>query len=136
VAGSPCRRHVDPHRGAGAVNAIIATQANVLEMPDCARPVAANTPSLMPHYGTNSGSITHPMVINSIEDESGVHCVDVTGRPDGKFSYKVFRKDPEDQGRWTLVADHSALHFQTEDEAFREAATRIPWLADKLPGRG
>ncbi|MDB5823685.1 MAG: hypothetical protein JWR21_2389 [Herminiimonas sp.] len=61
-----------------------------------------------------------------------MHCVDVTSRPDGKFSYQVFRKDPEDQGRWTLVGDHSGMHFQTGEEAFGEAARRVPWLADLI----
>lgn len=69
------------------------------------------------------------MVINSIEDESGLNCVDVTSRPDGRFTFKVFRKDPEDHGRWTLVADYSGLHFNTEIEALDSAAANIPWLA-------
>lgn len=72
------------------------------------------------------------MVIKSIEDESGMNCVDVTSCPDGKFTFKVFRKDPEDQGRWTLVADYSGLQFDTEDQALRQAATKIPWLVEAL----
>lgn len=70
------------------------------------------------------------MVINSVEDESGMNCVDVTSRPEGRFSFKVFPKDPEDEGHWTLVADYSGLHFETEDEALRNAAVKIPWLAE------
>ena len=70
------------------------------------------------------------MVINSVEDESGMNCVDVTSRPEGGFSFKVFRKDPEDEGHWTLVADYSGLHFDTEDEALHNAAVKIPWLAE------
>ena len=70
------------------------------------------------------------VVINSVEDESGINCVDVTSRPDGRFSFKVFRKDPEDEGRWTLVADYSGLQFDTEEEALRNAAEKIPWLAE------
>ncbi len=72
------------------------------------------------------------MTINSIEDESGMHCVDVTSHPDGTFSFKVFRKDPEDEGRWTLVGDYSGLRFQSEPEAFREATARVPWLAEAI----
>jgi len=70
------------------------------------------------------------MVINSVEDESGMNCVDVTSRPEGGFSFKVFRKDPEDEGRWTLVADYSGFRFGTEEEALCNAAVKIPWLAE------
>lgn len=72
------------------------------------------------------------MVIKSIEDASGSHCIDVADGPDGQFSFKVFRKDPEDQGRWTLVGDYSGLRFPTEGQAFRGAATVVPWLAELL----
>jgi hypothetical protein len=72
------------------------------------------------------------MIIKSIEDALGMNCVDVITRPDGQFTFKVFRKDPEDQGRWSLVADCSGLQFTTEEDTFRAAATRIPWLAERL----
>jgi hypothetical protein len=74
----------------------------------------------------------HKMVIKSIEDESGMNCIDVTSRPDGQFTFKVFRKDPEDQGRWTLVGDYSGLQFNTEEQALCQAASKIPWLAQAL----
>lgn len=61
-----------------------------------------------------------------------MNCIDVTSHPDGQFTFKVFRKDPEDQGRWTLASDYSGLRFETEDQAFHAAAARIPWLAELL----
>ena len=76
------------------------------------------------------------MTIKSIEDDSGLHCVDVMHHPDGTFSFKVFRKDPEDEGRWTLVGDYSGLRFQNENDALRDAAAKVPWLTDAItPGR-
>jgi hypothetical protein len=72
------------------------------------------------------------MMIKSIEDALGINCVDVITRPDGQFTFKVFRKDPEDQGRWSLVADYSGLQFNTEEEAFCAAAAKVPWLAELL----
>lgn len=75
------------------------------------------------------------MTINSIEDASGLHCVDIMNHPDGTFSFKVFRKDPEDEGRWTLVGDYSGLRFQNENDVFRAAAAKAPWLTDAItPG--
>lgn len=61
-----------------------------------------------------------------------MNCVDVITSPDGQFTFKVFRKDPEDQGRWSLVADYSGLQFTTEEEVFRAAAVKVPWLAELL----
>lgn len=72
------------------------------------------------------------MPIKSIEDASGLHCVDVMQHPDGTFSFKIFRKDPEDEGRWTLVGDYSGIRFQNEDDTLREAAARAPWLTDAI----
>ncbi len=72
-------------------------------------------------------------VILSIEDDSGMHCVDFIENDDGSFCYKAFRKDPEDEGKWTLTADYSATRFATQQEAFDSAAQRMPWLADYRP---
>ncbi|QRX81911.1 hypothetical protein [Glaciimonas sp. PAMC28666] len=75
------------------------------------------------------------MVIDSIEDETGIHCVDLAQDANGAFSFKVFRKDPEDQGRWTLVADYSHTIYATEAEVLEAAAGKIPWLKDAIPKR-
>jgi len=74
-------------------------------------------------------------VILSIEDDSGMHCVDFIENDDGSVFYKAFRKDPEDEGKWTLTADYSAARFATQPEALDSAARRIPWLAAYLPSR-
>lgn len=72
------------------------------------------------------------MVIKSIKDASGTNCIDVTSHPEGQFTFKVFRKDPEAQGRWTLICDYSGLQFDAEEQALRQAAAKIPWLAEAL----
>lgn len=64
------------------------------------------------------------------EHLSGMNCGDVTSRPKGGFSFKVFGKDTEEEGRWTLVADYSGPRFDIEGEALRNAAIKIPWLAE------
>ncbi|MDY7548987.1 hypothetical protein RGU75_22495 [Glaciimonas sp. CA11.2] len=76
------------------------------------------------------------MVIHSIEDETGVHCVDVALDDNGTFTFKVFRKDPEDQGRWTLVADYAKTTYATEAEALAVAGGTRPWVKDVLNLRG
>ena len=67
-------------------------------------------------------------VIASLEDASGMRCVDILRQGDGKFLFKEFRRDPEDGGRWTLVADYSATSFPTKDAALSAAAEALPWF--------
>ena len=67
-------------------------------------------------------------VVDSLEDTEGARCVDLILRDDGSFGFKEFRRDPEDGGRWTLVADYSALRYPTGDEALSAAADAIGWF--------
>jgi hypothetical protein len=71
-------------------------------------------------------------VLQSIEDTEGLRCIDLIAHDDGTFGFKEFRRDPEDAGRWTLIADYSELNCATKDETWRRAAAAIGWF--KLPG--
>ncbi len=71
--------------------------------------------------------------ILSLEDPEGRRCVDVVPGPDGAFGYKEFRRDPEDGGGWTLVADYTGARYATRDEALRAAAATIRWLQPPPP---
>jgi len=73
---------------------------------------------------TVRGDVT---VIQSIEDADGLRCIDLIAHPDGTFAFKEFRRDPEDGGRWTLIADYSALKCVTKDEAWQQATAAIGW---------
>ena len=68
-------------------------------------------------------------VVKSLEDADGFRCVDILERPDGTFSFKEFRRDPEDAGRWTLLGDYSQHSYATKDDALRAAATNLAWLS-------
>jgi hypothetical protein len=67
-------------------------------------------------------------VIASITDPNGFRCVDILQQVDGAFVFKEFRRDPEDGGRWTLVADYSWESFPTKQAALSAAAATLPWL--------
>ncbi len=67
-------------------------------------------------------------VVTSLKDPHGSRCVDILQREDGKFVFKEFRQDPEDAGRWTLVADYSQTAFPTRDAALDAAAAALPWF--------
>ncbi len=67
-------------------------------------------------------------VIRSVEDVHGERCVDLISRADGSVVFKVYRRDPEDGGRWSLLADHSAVAYASEESAYKAAATSFGWL--------
>jgi hypothetical protein len=70
------------------------------------------------------------MIVRSIEDKSGMHCVDIIeDESTGTFTFKVFRKDPEDYGRWSLTADYSKTAYGTHQAALDVARLVVPWLA-------
>jgi hypothetical protein len=69
-------------------------------------------------------------VLQSLETEDGLRCVDLFRRPDGTFGYEEFRRDPEDQGRWTPVSFASGLRYPGLYEARAAAAKAVAWLAD------
>lgn len=68
-------------------------------------------------------------VILSLEDVHGERCADIVADADGTFRLKVYRRDAEDGGRWTLVADYGATRYRSLEEARIAARARLPWLA-------
>ena len=66
--------------------------------------------------------------ILSLEDAEGLRCVDVAAGADGAFGFKEFRRDPEDGGRWSLVADDTAIRYDIRDAALEAATARFAWL--------
>lgn len=74
-------------------------------------------------------------VIESIEDAFGERCVDFIIAADGRVTFKEFRRDPEDRGRWTLLSDYSDLRFDDKAEARRAARQHIAWLDVPLKGQ-
>ena len=63
-------------------------------------------------------------------------CVDIFVRPDGRFGFEEFRRDPEDMGAWTPVAYYSTKEFETEADALSAARDAVPWLPSVLDGMG
>lgn len=82
-----------------------------------------------------SGESKKP-VIRSIEDGFGERCLDILKHPDGTYTLKAFRRDPEDGGRWTLDA---RLRFFTQDLHKRKGCLELrhaaPSVATRTPSR-
>ena len=81
-----------------------------------------------------SAEAGRPTVIRSVEDTHGERCVDLISRADGSVVFKVFRRDPEDGGRWSLLAATSAVAYTSAESAYKAAAARLGWLPPWPPG--
>ncbi|GLZ21485.1 hypothetical protein [Burkholderia plantarii] len=72
------------------------------------------------------------MIIHSIEDRTGTHCIDfIEDEAEGGFRFKLFRKEPEDHGRWSLTADYSGTRYDDLAQAIAAARRAVPWLDDQ-----
>jgi len=85
--------------------------------------------------GFEDRSNDRPVAVTSLEDAEGYRCVDIIRRPDGMFTFKEFRRDPEDEGRWTMVGDYSHRHYPAKDDALRAAAENLAWFAAVVDGK-
>jgi hypothetical protein len=75
------------------------------------------------------------MIIRSIEDPSGAYCIDfIEDEADGTFTFKLFRKDTEDYGRWSLTADYSRIRYASLMDAMSAAKPLASWFDGKLIG--
>ena len=66
--------------------------------------------------------------LDSFEDDSGTFCVDTFCRPDGSHGFELFRRDAEDQGRWTILNLYASTRFSTREDARAAAVRAVPWL--------
>ena len=67
-------------------------------------------------------------VLKSIEDGYHERCVDLFVRPDGTFGFEEFRRDVEDQGRWTATQYYSGKSFGSREAAWDAAKHSVSWI--------
>lgn len=70
-------------------------------------------------------------VLVSRESEDGLRCVDIFRRADMTFGFEEFRRDPEDQGRWTRTGYYSDGVWPTMEDAEKAARAAIRWLSER-----
>lgn len=75
------------------------------------------------------------LVLASIGNGEPDRCVDLFGRPDGGFGFEAFRRDVEDAGLWTAVADHSVAAYGSKEAALTAAIDAVGRLAKALAAR-
>jgi hypothetical protein len=70
-------------------------------------------------------------VTRSLHNDEADRCIDILKHEDGTFSFKEFRRDPEDGGGWTLVGYNPDKICCTEEEAVAAARAAVAWLRDR-----
>ncbi len=69
-------------------------------------------------------------VVATLHNPAADRCVKIVKGDDGAFGFKEFRRDPEDSGGWTVVADNSQALYASKDQALAAAQGAVPWLRD------
>jgi hypothetical protein len=65
-------------------------------------------------------------VVATVHDRDGCRAVKIIKQTDGSFGFEEYRRDPEDAGGWTFVAQNSRGPYRTQAEAL--AAAEVAWL--------
>ena len=68
------------------------------------------------------------VVVESINDDTGMFCIDIMASESGKFSFKGFRRDQEDDSGWYPYGPQSDLIYGSYQEALDAAVRTISWL--------
>ena len=69
-----------------------------------------------------------PVVVASLEDDTGDRCVDILRHSDGSYTYAECRRDPEDSHGWRRLSEAEGDRFATEFAAYNAALRDVPWL--------
>jgi len=67
-------------------------------------------------------------VLNSLENSTGDHCVDVFVRADGTFGFEEYRRDPEDERGLFSLHRYSQQVFASADDALAQAKVKVAWM--------
>ena len=67
-------------------------------------------------------------VLKSINDITNTLCVDIISNGQGKFSFKCFRRDPEDNSGWYPNGPKSDFLYYSAQEAQKAASAIVPWM--------
>ena len=70
-----------------------------------------------------------PRAIQSLHNATADRCVDILQHENGLYSFKEFRRDIEDQGRWYSAGAESTPIFVSVEAAVVAAIGAVPWLA-------
>ena len=67
-------------------------------------------------------------VVKSINYITNTLCVDIISNGQGKFSFKCFRRDQEDNSGWYPDGSESDFLYYSAQEAQKAASAIVPWM--------
>ena len=70
------------------------------------------------------------IVVESINDDTGMFCIDIMTSESGKFSFKGFRRDQEDNSGWYPYGPQNDSIYDSYKEALDAAVRAISWLEE------
>jgi hypothetical protein len=71
-----------------------------------------------------------PVVVASLEDDTGDRCVDIIRHGDGQYTFHECRRDPEDNHGWRRLSEAEGERYASEFAAYQAALKAAPWLLD------
>ncbi len=74
--------------------------------------------------------VVKPVVVASLEDDTGDRCVDIIHNADGRFTFAECRRDPEDHHGWRRLSEAQGPTYPTQYAAYSAAIKAVPWLID------
>lgn len=77
-----------------------------------------------------TGDSPQGVVVSSLEDDTGAHCVDILRTVDGMFTFIEYARDADDPDAWHPREDAQAPEFATEYAAYVAATKACDWLLD------
>lgn len=80
--------------------------------------------------GRDTGVSRKPVVVVSIEDDTGLLCVDILELCGEGFGFREFRRDPEDPHGWRATGLGCDCVLKDADLALKEARRSIAWLIE------
>lgn len=73
------------------------------------------------------------VVTRSINDQTGLRCLDLVQIDQGRHIWLECRRDPEDSHGWRVVF-YAEDEFASAAEALRDARERVAWLEEESAG--
>lgn len=73
---------------------------------------------------------TDPIVVSTLEDDTGLFCVDILQHPEGHFTYVELARDEADEDAWHPREEATAKTYPSQYAAYAAAMRDVEWLLE------
>ena len=85
-----------------------------------------------PEHKKTVDCVPKPVVAMSIENDTGLHCVDILELPGHGFGFREFRRDLEDPHGWRPTGLAHDCTLASRDQALAKAREAAEWLNKRM----